>query len=220
MLVLAVETSGPKGSLALGRFTNGRLGDQWSVEWNKKAIHSEMATVKLAELMKAAGFELTDISRFIVNAGPGSFTGIRVGLNLVRSLAYALAKPVAATTSLELLAARQSPSGSAFVALKAIQNFYYAATFEISHEAIATVHAPASIEHKDLDSLAKGSTFVGIEGQSTGFNPELHAQDALKVLDRWPGHLQFLSWKEVRPVYIRASEAEEKLLKGLLKREF
>lgn len=220
MLVLAVETSGPKGSLALGRFANGRLGETRLVEWDKKAVHSEMATVKLAELMKTAGADLGGISKFIVNAGPGSFTGIRVGLNLARGLAYSLSKPVAAVTSLELLAAKQSPPGKAFVAVKAIQNFYYAAAYQISEAAISTVLAPASIEHKDLDSFSSGSTFVGIEGQSTGFTPELHARDALAVLDRWPGHLQFLSWKEVRPVYIRASEAEEKLLKGLLKREF
>lgn len=220
MLVLAVETSGPKGSLGLGRFDKARLVESWFADWDKKAIHSEMATVKLAELMNKAGQGLDDLSHIIVNAGPGSFTGIRVGLNLARSLAYSLAKPVAAVTSLELLAAKQSPTGSAFVAVKAIQDFYYAASYQIQEAAITTVHPPASIEHSDLDSLSKGSTFVGIEGRTPGFNPELHARDALAVLDRWPGHAQFLSWKEVRPVYIRASEAEEKLLKGLLKREF
>lgn len=220
MRVLAVETSGPKGSLALGHFVGGRLKSSHHVQWEKKAIHSEMATIQLQELVRLAGVSLEDLTHFVVNVGPGSFTGIRVGLNLAKSLAYAFAKPIAPVTSLQLLAAKLATEGKVFVALKAIQDFYYAAQFEMQSEGPKILMAPASVEGKDLHELSRDSTIVGIEGQTTGFDPSLTATDSLQILDRCPETFQFSSWKEVRPVYIRASEAEEKLLKGLLKREF
>src|SRR4051812_5424411 len=94
---LAIVTSGSTGSLALGHA---------QVAWTKKAMHSELATVKLSELLNAGGRQLGEITRLAVNIGPGSFTGIRVGINLARSLAYGLGIPVASFNTLEVLAAK------------------------------------------------------------------------------------------------------------------
>src|SRR4051812_2307414 len=94
---LAVATSGVYGSLALA-------GKQ--VMWDKKAMHSELATVKLQELLALANLTLKNLTHIAVNVGPGSFTGIRVGINLARTLAYGLSLPVAPFNSLALLAAK------------------------------------------------------------------------------------------------------------------
>lgn len=208
-LTLAVETSSLQGSLAIG---------QQRVAWEKKAIHSEMATVKLQELLKLAGLSLTDIGRIAVDAGPGSFTGIRVGVNLARSLAYALNIPVRTFNSLELLAGREGTQGdSVFVAIKAIQNFYYCAGFKIGPGGPDQSLAPSSLTHGELAAAAGAYTKVLIEGDTKGFFPALDAADMLHNLARWPDRPGFLPWNSTQPVYIRASEAEEKLLKGLLK---
>ena len=206
---LAVETSGLQGSLAIGEF---------QVTWEKKAIHSEMATIQLEQLLLQARLNLQDVNRIVVNCGPGSFTGIRVGVNLARTLAYSLNIPVAAVNSLKLLAAQQGLQGEkVFVALKAIQNFYYCGGYHISSAGLDESLAPCSLAGPELEAHTKGFTKVLIEGSTTNFTSQLEAKTMLQWLARWPGSAVFSAWREVRPVYIRASEAEEKLLKGLLK---
>jgi tRNA threonylcarbamoyl adenosine modification protein YeaZ len=208
-LTLAIETSAIQGSLAV---------DGFQVAWEKKAIHSEMATVQLQELLKKAGASLADIGRISVDCGPGSFTGIRVGVNLGRSLSYALGIPAKSFNALELLAGRGgSPGDTVFVAIKAIQNFYYCAGYTIGPKGLDQSLAPCSLGQEQIESASAGYTKVLVEGRDTGFSPHLEAAEMLQALARWPERATFLSWNTVQPVYIRASEAEEKLLKGLLK---
>ncbi len=211
--ILAIDTSGLRGSLALA---NGSR--RFKVDWDKKAMHSELATVQLQELMVKAGAPLESVSRILVNVGPGSFTGIRVGINLARSLAYSFSVPIASLNALRLLAFRdQGEAASVFVAIKAIQTFYYAAGYRTEAGGLAESPAPASVNEADLAAVSAGFDKILVEGQAAGFSAQLDATLMLDLLDRHPDRITFSSWKEVRPVYIRASEAEEKLLKGLLK---
>ncbi len=212
--ILAIDTSGLRGSLALASGSR-----RFKVEWEKRAMHSELATVKLQELLAAADIPLNSIAKILVNAGPGSFTGIRVGINLARTLAYSLAIPIASLTSLQLLAyANHKPDKNIFIAIKAIQTFYYAAGFRAAGPSgLAESLAPASIREADLATMSRQFDQVLVEGQSPGFTSQLEASFMLDLLAQRPDSITFSTWKEVRPVYIRASEAEEKLLKGLLK---
>jgi len=188
------------------------------VTWEKKAIHSEIATVKLEELLGSSGIPLKSIARIAVNCGPGSFTGIRVGVNLARTLAYSLNVPAMGFNTLSLLAAKHGAEGEKiFVAIKAIQNFYYCAGYHIGATGPDESLAPCSLSESELNVKGDGYTKVLVEGLAPGFTSQLEAKTMLAVLARWPDRTDFSAWKEVRPVYIRASEAEEKLLKGLLK---
>src|SRR4051812_44347917 len=124
MNLLSVDTSGTKGSLALARIENSTVKSLEQVEWTKKAMHSEIATVELEKLLLKTKVELRDLNLLAVNIGPGSFTGLRVGISLVKTLAYSLGLQVHAINSLESLAFSQTKSdGSVFVAVKAVQNF-------------------------------------------------------------------------------------------------
>ncbi len=206
---LAIDTSGLQGSLAIGEF---------QVAWEKKAMHSEMATLQLEKLLRLADLSLPDVKRIVVNVGPGSFTGIRVGVNLARTLGYSLNIPMATFNALALLAAKYGHEGEKiFVAIKAIQKFYYCAGYLISPAGLDESLAPCSLAEPDLPAKAADYTKVLIEGRGAEFVSQLEAKVMLEWLVRWPERGAFSSWKEVRPVYIRGSEAEEKLLKGLLK---
>ncbi len=66
--------------------------------------HARMLTSTLNTLLNMTGIKLVDIDDFAVGIGPGSFTGLRIGLSAVKGLAFALGKPVAAVKSLDALA--------------------------------------------------------------------------------------------------------------------
>jgi tRNA threonylcarbamoyl adenosine modification protein YeaZ len=209
MRLAAIDTSGTHGSIAFydGKSVLAEAG------WDKKAMHSEMATSEFQTTAKAAGLELKDLTHLAVNVGPGSFTGLRVGINLTRTLAYVFNLKVAGLNTLEILAHRDAPNERTFVAIKAVQNFYYAAIYEDGKQILA----PQSVDEENLNKVSTGCTKVLIEGLSQGFDSSTSALDMISLLDRGDAGPRFLSWREVKPLYVRASEAEEKLLKGLLK---
>lgn len=211
MICLTVATSGPRGSLALAEIGPAGLAWRDQAEWEKKAIHSELATTKLDELLRARGLTLKTLTHLAVSVGPGSFTGIRVGINLARTLAYALNLPITSFNALEVIAAKNLAVGErGLIHLKAVQDYHYAAVYEKHSEGLATHLAPASLTGEELKAHAATCTKVVSEG---GFT----ASDLVQWLCDWPESKAFSSWKDVKPLYIRGSEAEEKLRKGLLK---
>jgi len=218
MILLAIDTSGPSGSLAIAEVEENTATRLHQAQWEKRAGHSELATVQLMELLKDARIQLRDITHIVVNIGPGSFTGIRVGMSLARSLAYSLDLPILGISSLENLAhAFAKGHSSAFVALKAVQNFYYCASFSLTDAGPVQTLAPRSADFVELPELAKPSTKVLIEGQTPGFAPGSLAEGLIELALQTSKNRNFLTWKSVEPLYIRGSEAEEKLKRGILK---
>ena len=103
-LLLGIDTCGPSGSVALGR-----LGGNCAVQilgQKELAGRSYSATLVAAvgELLAAAGVRLSEVTAIVVVNGPGSFTGVRVGLSAVKGLAEVKRIPVAAVSRLEVLA--------------------------------------------------------------------------------------------------------------------
>lgn len=214
MILLSVDTSGTKGSLALAH-PQKKLTQ---VVWTKKAMHSEVATVELQNLLSQTKVELHELTHLLVNVGPGSFTGLRVGLSLVKTLAYSLGLPVASINTLESLAfSKTTPGEKILVATKAVQNFYYAARYLHHDSGLEVLTAPAPVEESQLAELSLGCTKVLIEGKTAGFEAASEARDLVELMEACGSSLKFSDWKTVQPLYLRASEAEEKLKKGLLR---
>lgn len=103
-LVLAVDTCGPSGSVALGRATgaSARILGQLQLEGRS---YSATLIAAIGDLLKSAGVSLRDLAALVAVNGPGSFTGVRVGLAAVKGLAEAAHLPVVAVSRLEVLAA-------------------------------------------------------------------------------------------------------------------
>lgn len=100
--VLALDTSGSAGSAAL--FCEGRLAAARFEIRNRG--HAERLMPMIAEVLEEAGKSYRDITRLAVTVGPGSFTGVRVGLATARALALALDCPLLCLDSFSLLAAQ------------------------------------------------------------------------------------------------------------------
>jgi tRNA threonylcarbamoyladenosine biosynthesis protein TsaB len=101
MRVLAVETSTLAGGVALVD------GDRLVAEYllDVSVTHSERLIAAIDSVMTGAGWTPKDLQGLAVAAGPGSFTGLRVGISTVKGLALALGVPVAAVPTLDAMAA-------------------------------------------------------------------------------------------------------------------
>lgn len=212
--LLAFDTSSVHGSVALSK--TAEPVSQY--RWDKKSTHSEMATVEIQRLMRDKQLKFKNLTHLSVNAGPGSFTGLRVGLNIVRTLSYSLSLPVAVFNTLEILAFKHGrPGERIFVATKAVQNFFYAAAYEYGVHGLIELMAPRSCSSEDVNAQAAGYTKVLLEGLNAGLPSWTEAGDQVEFLRKWPQAVRISAWTDVKPLYIRASEAEEKMRRGLLK---
>ncbi len=100
MLTLAVDTTSPSGSAAL--LSGTKLLAEDGVE--TRLDHSARLLASIQFLLETCRLDITQVEGFSLAVGPGSFTGIRVGLSTIKALAFASNKPVAAVSSLNALA--------------------------------------------------------------------------------------------------------------------
>lgn len=100
LTVLAIDTSGPVAGCAVLR--GGRIAHL--VAMNHGLTHSQTIMPAVDEALSAAGLACGDIDVFAAVAGPGSFTGVRIGVCAAKGLAHAAGKPCAAVHALEALA--------------------------------------------------------------------------------------------------------------------
>jgi len=98
--LLTIQTATPAGSVAL---TTGEqlLGE---LSLNVRRPHGNWLLGAIEQLLKAAGMSVADLDGFGVTVGPGSFTGLRVGLATIKGLAIAIGKPIAGVSTLQTLA--------------------------------------------------------------------------------------------------------------------
>jgi tRNA threonylcarbamoyladenosine biosynthesis protein TsaB len=99
--VLALETSTLAGGAAL--FESDRLIGEYAL--NIRLTHSERLMVAVDRLLGDAGWRPADLDGLAVAIGPGSFTGLRIGVSTAKGLALALGVPIAAVPTLDAMAA-------------------------------------------------------------------------------------------------------------------
>lgn len=102
-LMLSIDTCGPSGSVALGRLAGRDLEVLGQTELAGRTYSSTLVSA-VAELLKGNGVSLSDLGGIIALSGPGSFTGVRVGLSAVKGLAEGGQIPVVAISRLLVLA--------------------------------------------------------------------------------------------------------------------
>jgi tRNA threonylcarbamoyladenosine biosynthesis protein TsaB len=113
-LVLGIDTCGPSGSVALGRLVESSAGIEilGQLELEGRS-YSATLIVAVGELLQRDGLALNDLYAIVAVNGPGSFTGVRVGLSAAKGLAEAAALPIVAVSRLEVLATKAGVSSSA-----------------------------------------------------------------------------------------------------------
>lgn len=178
MLILALDTTTRAGSTALvrdDRVLAVATGDP-------ARTHAERLPAALVRLLQDQQLGLFDVDVFAVAAGPGSFTGLRIGIATIQGLAFAVGRPVVGVSALDALAevAREADRGSApFVAawMDAQRNEVFAALYR-------TRPAPAPLD------AARGASSDGRKAEVTPPTPLALidgpvSEPPARVLDRW-----------------------------------
>lgn len=227
MKILGLETSTKMGSVAL---------NDKSVFWEREKSHSEFVTFQVEKILQNFGLKSSDLDCLAVGIGPGSFTGIRVGLNIVRALSFAHKQPVFTCNSLLVTAWPVVANVNLPVAVlvNAFRNMIYFARYQMKNGTLVELTSPCAIFPKNLSEYIRephvclGDGFTPYENQIDSNcasllqrNSELadypHAKSLVELSERSELKPQFFTWDQVVPLYIRASEAEEKLRQKLFK---
>lgn len=100
-LILSLETATKSCSVALAK--DGQLLASQE-EVSERYSHSEQLTVFIEQLLHTQKITFTDLDAIAVSKGPGSYTGLRIGVSTAKGLCYGLAKPLIAISTLEAMA--------------------------------------------------------------------------------------------------------------------
>jgi tRNA threonylcarbamoyladenosine biosynthesis protein TsaB len=171
MLILAADTSGKHGSIALVRCETDALQILELVRLEGGTFSAQLIP-QLAELLSRHNLSKSDIDGFAVASGPGSFTGLRVGLAAIKALAEVLEKSIAAVSLLEVIAFDLHPASGGkgvLVALDAGRSEAYVGEYEFLAE------LPICISESLLtfDELAERAS------QSLAYTPDENVISAL-----------------------------------------
>jgi tRNA threonylcarbamoyladenosine biosynthesis protein TsaB len=159
MLILSVDTSGKNGSIALARGEFDGGCEVFDVVPLEGGTFSAQLIPQIAALLAKHEFTKTDIDGFVVASGPGSFTGLRVGLAGVKALAEILKKPIAAVSLLEALAVTSGLQGSVAAVMDAGRGEFYLGEYEIAAEAANLIREQLQTR-EDVFAAAKKSQLV------------------------------------------------------------
>jgi tRNA threonylcarbamoyladenosine biosynthesis protein TsaB len=220
---LAIETSGRAGSLAIAE--EGRvLAEE---EFSHGLKHAAGIVPIIDRMCTSRGWKPMDVEEVYVSAGPGSFTGLRVGITVAKTLAFVTGARVVAVPSVDVLA-RNAPAGwqNLIIVLDAKRDQIFTASFENRDgEPVAREPAHLGSLHAMLQRTPRP---VHLLGEGIPYHEKFVPKGDPAVLLSEPGTWRarasivaelgarlaregrFTDAMHLTPIYIRKPEAEEK----------
>ncbi|NHT74518.1 tRNA (adenosine(37)-N6)-threonylcarbamoyltransferase complex dimerization subunit type 1 TsaB [Rhizobiaceae bacterium CRRU44] len=171
MIVLAIDTAGTACNVAL--YDAARDATLSTAGADIGRGHAERLMGFIDEALEAAGLEMDKVDRIAVTIGPGSFTGIRVGVATARGLGLALGRPVVGISVLQALATSvlaTAPGHPVLIVTDAKREEVYLQTFDAAGQPMAEAEA--------LDVGAARATFATFAGTISGSGASLLREDA------------------------------------------
>lgn len=228
MLVLGIESSTNVASVAIGDET-GIIGQ---MTLNTPRTHSQKLMPLIESLFNELGVTIKDIDVIGVTTGPGSFTGIRIGLSVAKALAHPRDIPIVSLTTLQSLAYNMSMNSNNLLAIvKANRSSVYAGGYSWNglsfannmtegNYALAELLDLVDVTYEDftvvgqLDDDMKGQ-FISRFGDRVQFPLKSHViNSAVSIVTYVLTHLdEKQSFYDIEATYYKLSEAEETLLK-------
>jgi len=196
MMLLALDTTAAVATAAL--FRDGALVAEREADAGKK--HAETALPLIETILEENGVTIDQIDLFAVDIGPGSFTGVRIGVSLVNALAFASGKRVVPVDALRTLALSVGETEKPVCAIIDARNDNaYAALYQAGK----TLIEPCAVETEQfVADLPRDAVFVG----------DAHVEEKTYPRARFAGQFALAhpetAMQEVEPLYLRPSQAE------------
>ena len=165
MKVLALETATIAGSVAIVDDSKGMIGE---VRVDVKVAHAERLMPSVKWLLEASGLSIDDIDAFAVSIGPGSFTGLRIGLSTAKGLAFSTGKPLVPVKTLDAFA-RTLPYSAYTVCpmLDARKNEVYAGLYRWEDSLCKKIMEETAIAPEEFLNKIKGNGRILFTGDGT-----------------------------------------------------
>lgn len=233
MKILALETSAKAVSVAVAE-DDHIIASRFA---NEGETHSVTMMPMLDEMLKSAGLTLRDMDLVAVSNGPGSFTGLRIGVSAAKGLAWTLDLPCCGVSTLYAMAQNAlSFEGLVIGAMDARRSQIYNALFLCRNGKLERVSEDRAIgldvllpemeKYRDLPKLVVGDgaglcyTYLSEHGiaceMREGEEGLQNAKGVAKAAYEMANRGETVSARDLMPVYLRLSQAErERLAKGL-----
>ncbi len=226
MKILSLDSSATCASACLYDKAQKKIVGEFFI--NTKLTHSQTLVPMIDSLLSATNTQLEDVDCFAVNTGPGSFTGIRIGVSVVKGMAMPLNKPCVSVSTLESMAYNFIDVKATIVCccMDARRNQVYNALFLVDDGKITRLCDDRAIQVEslleELNTYDKNIIVVG-DGAHLCFNSELENKRISLAIDsrRYQkassvalaavesiDNDNILSAAEIMPTYLRPSQAE------------
>lgn len=225
MLILAVDTTTFSGSVALLRKTT-LLAE---VNLESPMTHSEKLLPAVDFILESNSLDIQDIDGYALSVGPGSFTGIRIGLSTIKSFSWASGKPIAPVSTLEALALKLKDPQKRLLSplLDAKKGEIYAGLFESRVKKLNEIVPQGAYSPDRFFSLLPSHRVIHFIGSGVDVYKEKIFQ-YFKDKARLSSRSHFIAheigllgyqmlrdnkgkdFRQVQPLYFRKSQAEEK----------
>ena len=152
---------------------------------------------------ETVNFKINDIDKIMVVNGPGSFTGVRIGVTVAKTLAWSLKKDIITLSSLELMATSPFDTDYIIPMIDARRGYVYAGIYD---KYLNNVKPDLYINYNELGNYFQKSTIVSYDNIEKSSRPNV---DILKIINK---HISDASLNphKVNPNYLKKVEAEEK----------
>lgn len=228
MKIFAIDTTASPASAAI--LSDGRLLGEYYL--NIKTTHSQTLMPMTESLLKNANIKIDDIDVFAVNAGPGSFTGVRIGVASIKGMTFTSNKPCASVSTLEAMAwGMPYFSGIVCAVMDARCAQVYSALFRLENGSVRRLCDDRAISIQELsDELAQykdETVYLAGDGAELCFKefseqhpnvyltPEnvrfQHAYGTAKAAERLISEGKLCTSDELMPIYLRVPQAEREL---------
>ena len=198
MLLLITDTSGRNGIVAVARALQAGKQDQIQILESVPlagGTFSAQLVPQIAALLEKHGLSKTQIDAFVVVSGPGSFTGLRVGLAAIKALAEILQKPIVPVSFLEVVARAAGIDGRIIALLDAGRGQLYSGEYEISG-ARAQLIQEHLIAREALPDLSRAVAISTPDATLAGFSREAGLRTfELKAIP--PEMIAVLGWSKL-----------------------
>ncbi len=227
MYILALETTGPQASVALINET----GQIWEELSDRTLSHLQNLIPMADHILSNCGLQISDMTAVAVSEGPGSFTGIRIGVSTGRALAQAAEKPLIGVPTLKAFAWNQPETDALICPIfdarrdQVYSGIYHWEGAEIVQDLEDGAYDVPEFAEKAMKLREESGRNIllfgdGIPKYASRFEGALIAEEGLRLqrassvakmaLRLW-NQGKAKEFSEVKPVYLRVAEAQRKL---------